>query len=383
MAQNNTVPYLTEDQIRKNYANQLSAFDAQRKAEADRATAAANQQYNNMQRSNYVDYRVAQRDLPEQLARQGITGGASETSLLRGQTNYENNRNATELQRGSRLGEINNAYLDALNTYRMTAEQQMNDAIAQNKQLQYEYQERQKELERQRQREIEERFANNIGGYRTESSIDAAIEAAKKSGETWKIPYLRQQKTTILQQNEAKKQAQQERREERFANTISGYDSIKGIDKKIAAIRKSGKDTWRISYLRARRAELVAAQKAEQSSSSSGGGYSRGGYSGGGGGYSGGSSSGGSGDGGSSGNTTMTKEEAVKAVRKRFGISGKKKTSGGNPSGSSKPKRTGNVRSAYSLAGRTGNYLGGYTAKPGSAGSYHTSHRTVRRRYTK
>lgn len=314
MAQNNTVPYLTEDQIRKNYAKQLSEYDAQRKAEADRATAAANQQYNNMQRSNYVDYRMAQRDLPEQLARQGITGGASETSLLRGQTNYENNRNATELQRGSRLGEINNAYLDALNTYRMTAEQQMNDAIAQNKQLQYEYQERQKELERQRQREIEERFANNISGYRTEGSIDAAIEAAKKSGETWKIPYLRQQKTAIIQQNEAKEQAKQERREQRFANTISGYDSIKGIDKKIEAIRKSGKDTWRIPYLRARRAELVAAQKAEQAaaSSSSGGGYSGGGYTRGGGG------------GGGNPKTTQTQTVATKprtvyknAVRRR------------------------------------------------------------------
>lgn len=204
-----TVPYLTEDQIRKNYANALSSYDAQRKAEADRASAAANQQYDNMQRSNYVDYRMNQRDMPEQLARQGITGGASETSLLRGQTNYENNRAATELQRGSRLGDINNAYMDAIRTYRMTADQNMNDEIAQNRQLRANYE----------------------------------------------------------------KQLQQEA-EQRYANTISGYDSIGGIDKEIASIQKSGKDTWRIAYLRARRAELVAAQKAEQEAlaSSSGGG---------------------------------------------------------------------------------------------------------------
>lgn len=215
-----TVPYLTEDQIRKNYANAYSAYDAQRKAEADRASAAANQQYDNMQRSNYVDYRMNQRDMPEQLARQGITGGASETSLLRGQTNYENNRAATELQRGSRLGDINNAYMDAIRTYRMTADQNMNDEIAQNRQLRANYE----------------------------------------------------------------KQLQQEA-EQRYANTISGYDSIGGIDKEIASIQKSGKDTWRIAYLRARRAELVAAQKAEQealASSSGGGGgsYYHGGSSG-------------------------------------------------------------------------------------------------------
>lgn len=217
-----TVPYLTEDQIRKNYANEYNLYNSQRKAEADRASAAANQQYDNMQRSNYVDYRMNQRDMPEQLARQGITGGASETSLLRGQTNYENNRAATELQRGSRLGDINNAYLDAIRTYRMTADREMNDKIEQNQQLRANYE----------------------------------------------------------------KQLQQEA-EQRYANTISGYDSISGIDKEIASIQKSGKDTWRIAYLRARRAELVAAQKAEQEALASssggggGGGYSRGGNSGG------------------------------------------------------------------------------------------------------
>ena len=267
-----TVPYLTEDQIRKNYAKALSSYDAQRKAEADRATAAANQQYDNMQRSNYVDYRMNQRDMPEQLARQGITGGASETSLLRGQTNYENNRAATELQRGSRLGDINNAYLDAIRTYRMTADQNMNDEIAQNRQLRSNYE----------------------------------------------------------------KQLQQEA-EQRYANTISGYDSIGGIDKEIDSIRKSGKDTWRIAYLRARRAELVQAQQAAQAaaaSSSGGGGRS---YSGGGG-----------------GSTPvyqeeqpkkLTKEQAIAAVRKRFGIDGSK------PTGSALASRAKNTR-PRGLAGR-------------------------------
>ena len=245
------VPYLTEDQIRKNYANAYKAYDTQRKTEADRATAAANQQYDNMQRSNYVDYRMAQRDMPEQLARQGITGGASETSLLRGQTNYENNRAATELQRGSRLGDINNAYLDAIRTYRMTADQNMNDEIAQNRQLRANYE----------------------------------------------------------------KQLQQEA-EQRYANTISGYDSIGGIDKEISSIQKSGKDTWRIAYLRARRAELVQAQQAAQAaaaSSSGGGGRSYGG-------------------GGSTPAyqeeqpAQLTREQAIAAVRKRFGIDGSKPT---------------------------------------------------------
>lgn len=313
-----TVPYLTEDQIRKNYANQLSAFDAQRKAEADRANAAANRQYDNIQRSNYVDYRMNRRDMPEQLARQGITGGASETSLLRGQTNYENNRAATELQRGSRLGEINNAYLDALNNYKMTADQQMNDVIAQNKQLKSNY-------ERQLQQEREQRFANNVAGYSSTSSIDKAIKQARERGEAWKIPYLRNQRNTVVQQQKAEAQAKREAAENRYANTISGWDTIKGIDKEIAAIRKSGKNTWRIQYLRARRAELAAAQKAEQQAAAAA--ASR-------------SSGGGGGDGGDTPvyeeekpkekPKQLTREQAIAAVRKRFGIDGSKPKSTGS-----------------------------------------------------
>lgn len=242
-----TVPYLTEQQIRDNYAKALADYTNQRNAEADRARTQVNSNFDNTQRQNYVQYMQNQRELPEQLARMGVTGGASETSALRARTNYENNYNNTERSRGTEIGNINNALADQLNTYRMTADQNMNDEIAQNRQLRANYE----------------------------------------------------------------KQLQQEA-EQRFANTISGYDSISGIDNEIAKISRSGVDTWRIPYLRARRAELVAAGLA-----ASGGSY------GGGGGYSGYSgytySNNDSGDGGSTG---ITREQAMDAVRARLGATG-------------------------------------------------------------
>lgn len=242
-----TVPYLTEQQIRNNYAKALTDYTNQRNAEADRARTQVNSNFDNTQRQNYVQYMQNQRELPEQLARMGVTGGASETSALRAKTNYENNFNNTERSRGTEIGNINNALADQLNTYRMTADQNMNDEIAQNRQLRANYE----------------------------------------------------------------KQLQQEA-EQRFANTISGYDSISGIDNEIAKISRSGVDTWRIPYLRARRAELVAAGLA-----ASGGSY------GGGGGYSGYSgytySNNDSGDGGSTG---ITREQAMDAVRARLGATG-------------------------------------------------------------
>lgn len=203
-----TVPYLTEQQVRDKYAKALADYTNQRNAEADRARAETNTNYDNTQRQNYIQYMQNRRDLPEQMARMGLSGGASETSALRSQTNYENNYNNTERSRGADINKINTTLADNLNTYRMTADQNMNEEIAQNRQLRANYE----------------------------------------------------------------KQLQQEA-EQRFANTISGYDSISGIDSEIAKISKSGVDLWRIPYLRARRAELAAAQAAAYSGGG-GGGYS-------------------------------------------------------------------------------------------------------------
>ena len=209
------VPYLTEQQVRDKYAKALADYTNQRNAEADRERASVNSNYDNTQRQNYVQYMQNKRDLPEQMARMGVSGGgASETSALRAQTNYENLYNNTERSRNSDIGKINNTLADTLNTYRMTADQNMNDEIAQNRQLRANYE----------------------------------------------------------------KQLQQEA-EQRFANTISGYDSISEIDSLIKSISKKGVDTWRIPYLRARRAELAAALAEQQAAASSGGGGGGGGYS--------------------------------------------------------------------------------------------------------
>lgn len=203
-----SVPYLTEQQVRDKYAKALADYTNQRNTEAERARTQVNNQYDTAQRQNYVNYMQNKRELPQMMAQQGITGGASETSALRAQTNYENNYNNAERSRGTELNNINNTLADTLNTYRMTADQNMNDEIAQNRQLRANYE----------------------------------------------------------------KQLQQEE-EQRFANTISGYDNINEIDRLIAGISRTGVAPWRIPYLRARRAELVAAGLAATGGSSGGGGY--------------------------------------------------------------------------------------------------------------
>ena len=253
-----TVPYETDDAIRKRYEGMYNDFSTQRRAEADRAIGQYNTSFDNAQRSNYVNYMQGQRQLPEQLARQGITGGMSETANLRNRLNYENMYAGTEGQRQSAIQGVNDQYADALADYRMQADANMNTELGENRRIRSEYEQQQQQIK-------EERFVNNIGAYDTIGKVQSAINAAKANGETWKIPYLRQQASTIRQQGKAEKQAMQERKEEKFVNTISRYDTVGKVDSAIKAAKKSG-ETWKIAYLNQQKAALKQQTKAEKQS---------------------------------------------------------------------------------------------------------------------
>lgn len=59
------------------------------------------------------------------------------------------------------------------------------------------------EWEAQRQAQEESRFANTITGYNTVGAVDNAIQVAQTAGETWKIGYLMAQRAAILEQERA------------------------------------------------------------------------------------------------------------------------------------------------------------------------------------
>lgn len=63
-------------------------------------------------------------------------------------------------------------------------------------------------------------------------------------------------RTALETQNAAWQQAEQAREEERFANTITGYDTVQKIDTAIDAAKGAGQD-WKIPYLMAQRAALL------------------------------------------------------------------------------------------------------------------------------
>ena len=101
-----------EDQIREQ--NRLAVEQGTNRLNAQKSNI--NQAADENARQAYVQYMQSQKALPQQLASQGVSGGATETANLGIQTAYQNNVNAINQNKTNRLQEIDNAIVDLQNT---------------------------------------------------------------------------------------------------------------------------------------------------------------------------------------------------------------------------------------------------------------------------
>lgn len=94
------------------YTEYANAQDASAQKQIEQATASANDQL----RQAYISRMQNQQQLNDALVQQGIRGGATETSNLALQTNYQNNRSNIYKNRDAAITEINtNADQNKLN----------------------------------------------------------------------------------------------------------------------------------------------------------------------------------------------------------------------------------------------------------------------------
>lgn len=197
------------------YDKQIADFNAHTLANADAEKKKKSAEYDEQARQAYISRLQNEKKLSEKLANAGIRGGATETSNLNLQANYETNRNKIASEKISGLQAI---------------DQNANNLIFQNRQTV-----EADKLKYLQQREAEDR------------------EREER---------LRQEK---VQADQAKKQND----ETRYAATISRYTSVDSINKAIKNIKKWKKtnpakykaNSWKLQYLGAQRAVLKAKKK--------------------------------------------------------------------------------------------------------------------------
>lgn len=107
-------------------ANQSAADAAADEAliNAERQTEKVNTAYDASDKELFRGYKKAVRDLPQQLAAMGATGGLSETSRVELETGYGENRNRSQLQRMAEIAELTAAADAAKRQAKAAADQQ-------------------------------------------------------------------------------------------------------------------------------------------------------------------------------------------------------------------------------------------------------------------
>lgn len=120
------------------YNQYINEYNNQAKAIANQQVEARNQAAQKAQNQNYINYMMAQRAMPEQMARLGLSGGATESSMLRQNLNYQNLRGNTEAQRAAEVGSINQNLANNLANYRMEQNRALQNELANNRNVLYE-----------------------------------------------------------------------------------------------------------------------------------------------------------------------------------------------------------------------------------------------------
>lgn len=118
--------YTAQKRAQQDFLKQQQANQAkQLKAQTDKQIADINTAYNENARQAYIQREQAKRDLPQQLAAQGISGGLSESGNIALNTAYGNalsgykgqrdsDTSNVKLQYGNDLASLNNTYLGKL-----------------------------------------------------------------------------------------------------------------------------------------------------------------------------------------------------------------------------------------------------------------------------
>lgn len=205
-------PYLDEyEAFKKNLENSRTKYLSDLANQETTNKNATNGSYDNANRQNYIKYMQQRRSLPDSLNRLGVNGGATESSLLRLQTAYGNQRNSNEQARNSALSSLAQKYTDLRSAYDQNYDTSLRNAYstAQENQIKYDKEMEQQAYEREQARlkqEQEKRdkdlanFQATVARYRTEAEYRNWIKQIAASNDPDKDLRIKMIENQIIKQ---------------------------------------------------------------------------------------------------------------------------------------------------------------------------------------
>ena len=248
---------LTPEQIRQQDAATRTAYATNLRTQANQQIAGNNQQYDKAQNANYVNYMMAQRAMPGQMARLGLSGGASESNMLRLQTNYANMRGNTEAQRSSANNSVTQNMNNSLANYNLQQDQLLNDRLTKNESDLYARQvdERNRQLEQQKfeleKQQYEqtvkdnaytkafERANANASQYGSVKDVNKALKSLEKKPAKKRSQYEKLLISALRARRSAVKALEKENTAKTVSKTKKSGDSTTTTTKKVYAKGKA------------------------------------------------------------------------------------------------------------------------------------------------
>ena len=229
----------TNKEIEAEYAAQAAAYAAQAQKSASNSKKTIDDIYKGYNQDAYVDYMQQKKDLPKDLAKQGISGGASETALLGQNANYNNTRLALAQKESAAQADIQQKADDLVAQNQMSinaqsyADQLANDQYN-NTIKQQQIEDKNTSLERHKTAWEQ----SNLANYNSLGSLKAAKKRVSKSDKAqWRLGLIEDKYQTYKKDWES--------------NIRSNYGSISDLRAARSRVKKSGNHTWKISDLNA------------------------------------------------------------------------------------------------------------------------------------
>lgn len=213
------------DEIQKYYEAQDNAYKSWLDSQSNAQKGEANASYDKGQQNAYISHMQNVRQTPNDMARLGLSGGASESAMLGQRVGYENNRSNLEIGRNNALRDIENKAKEIYGTFKMQNSAQMNADMNAHKQQSaqtawdkklFDYQVKQDSIDRadaQKQIKISN-YIPTLNAIQTTSQADAKVKQIKKWKKTdperykanaWKIAYVKSRKGDIIAQKHEEK----------------------------------------------------------------------------------------------------------------------------------------------------------------------------------
>lgn len=215
--------------VKKQYQNYQKKYNANVNAQMKRDVNASNAQYDANARSAALRNAVSQRELQRQMYRNGITGGASETTMMNAANNYANQQGKIASDKVASANTIRSKAAADRASFALSNAQARDTAVQSAKDRVYNkyqnYLKRKDDLRKERKEDKryrdETRYNRGMDrynkktelyqvqaqGYNTVKGYNKAIKKAKKKGNKRLVAYLQQGKRLLKERNYDRRQA--------------------------------------------------------------------------------------------------------------------------------------------------------------------------------